>query len=105
MISTCAVCHAYDETVIHSLLECCVAKACWISSFVGFLGHCSSFLEWLDHIFTRCSKEECHIAMMICWRIWVNRNDKVWNNKASSVNQVRNSATQLLYQWQEAKKQ
>lgn len=102
---TCAVCHASDETVIHSLVECNVAKACWISSSVGFVGHCYSFLEWLDHIVTRCSKEECHIAMMICWRVWINRNDKVWNNKTGSVNQVLNSAGQLLYQWQAAKKQ
>lgn len=102
---TCAVCLASDETILHSLVECNVAKACWISSSVGFVGHCYSFLEWLDHIFTRCSKEECHVAMMICWRVWINRNDKVWNNKTGSVNQVLNSAGQLLYQWQAAKKQ
>ena len=74
---TCAVCLASDETVLHSLVECNVAKACWIYSSVGFVGHCYSFLEWLDHIFTHCSKEECHVAMMICWRVWINRNDKV----------------------------
>lgn len=102
---TCAVCLASDETALHSLVECNVAKACWISSSVGFVGHCYFFLEWLDHIFTRCSKEECHVAMMICWRVWINRNDKVWNNKTGSVNQVLNSAGQLLYQWQVAKKQ
>ena len=77
LISTCTVCHAFDEIVLHYLLEYCFAKSCWFSSPVGFVGHCSSFLEWLDHIFTRCSKEECHVAMMICWRIWVNYNDKV----------------------------
>ena len=86
ILSTCVVCHTSDETVIHSLVECNVAKACWICSSVGFVGHCDSFLEWLDYIFTRYNKEECHIAMMICWRIWINCNDKVWNNKASSVN-------------------
>lgn len=71
---------------------------------MGFVGHCSSFLDWLDHIFTRCNKDECNIVVMLCWRIWINRNDRVWNNKASSAYQVLNSAGQLLYQWQVAKK-
>lgn len=69
IISTCAVCNAYEETVLHSLLECSFAKSCWISSPVGLVGHCSSFLDWLDHIFTRCGKNECNNAMMLCWRI------------------------------------
>ena len=43
--------------------------------------------------------------MMICWRIWVNRNNKAWNNTASSVCQILNSAGQFLYQWQAAKQQ
>ena len=43
--------------------------------------------------------------MMICWRIWIHRNDKIWNQKNGSVQQVLNSAGQFLYQWQAAKKQ
>ncbi|KAH9684396.1 reverse transcriptase domain-containing protein [Citrus sinensis] len=37
--------------------------------------------------------------------IWVNRNNKVWNNTACSVCQILNSAGQFLYQWQAAKRQ
>ncbi|KAH9769784.1 putative reverse transcriptase/RNA-dependent DNA polymerase [Citrus sinensis] len=78
---------------MHALIECSFAKSCWFSSPVGFVGYCTSFFG------------DCNIAMMICWRIWIHRNDIIWNNKISSVQQVLNSAGQLLYQWQVAKKQ
>ncbi|KAH9717145.1 putative reverse transcriptase/RNA-dependent DNA polymerase [Citrus sinensis] len=81
--STCSVCNAYEETVLHSLVTCSFAKSCWNSSSVGFVGYCSTFLDWLAHVFTRC----------------------IWNNTASSVCQILNSAGQFLYQWQEAKQQ
>ncbi|KAK9195743.1 hypothetical protein WN943_003868 [Citrus x changshan-huyou] len=103
--STCSVCNAYEETVLHSLVACSFAQSCWNSSSVGFVGYCSTFLDWLAQVFIRCSKEECNIAMMICWQIWVNRNNKVWNNTACSVCQILNSAGQFLYQWQAAKRQ
>ena len=103
--STCAVCSANEESVLHALIECSFAKSCGFSSPVGFVGCCGSFLGWLEHIFTRCSREDCNIAMMICWRIWIHRNDIIWNDKFGSVQQVLNSAGQLLYQWQVAKKQ
>ena len=86
--STCTVCNAHEEPVTHALIECSFAKSCWISSHVGFIGHCSFFLDWLDHIFTRCSKDECNVAIMLCWRIWINRNNRVWNNKICSAYQV-----------------
>ncbi|KAH9718961.1 reverse transcriptase domain-containing protein [Citrus sinensis] len=77
IISTCAVCNANEETVMHALIECSFAKTCWFSSPVGFVGYCTSFLTWLEHIFAYCSADDCNIAMMICWRIWIHRNDKI----------------------------
>ncbi|KAH9661644.1 rnase h domain-containing protein [Citrus sinensis] len=83
---------ANEESVLHALIECSFAKSCWFSSPVGFVGCCASFLGWLEHIFTRCSREDCNIAMMICWRIWIHRNDIIWNDKFGSVQQVGNGA-------------
>ncbi|XP_015382113.1 uncharacterized protein LOC107175236 [Citrus sinensis] len=90
---------------MHALIECSFARSCWFSSPVGFVGTCTSFLGWLEHIFTRCSEDDCNIAMMICWPIWIHGNDKIWNQKNGSVQQVLNSAGQFLYQWQATKKQ
>lgn len=101
----CSVCNAYNESVIHILVDCGFAKSCWIASPVGYIGQTSSFLEWLGLIFSRCSKEDCDLAAMICWKIWAHRNDKVWNNRSGRVYQILNSAGHLLYQWQSLRKQ
>ncbi|KAH9724860.1 putative reverse transcriptase/RNA-dependent DNA polymerase [Citrus sinensis] len=76
IMPTCSLCHACNETVTHALLECGFAKSCWMSSAVGFLGHYSSFLDWLESIFSTYSRENCQLAAMICWRIWIHRNDR-----------------------------
>lgn len=69
IMPTCSLCHACSEIVTHALLECGFAKSCWMSSAIGFLGHYSSFLEWLESIFSTYSRENCQLAAMICWRI------------------------------------
>ncbi|KAH9683148.1 reverse transcriptase domain-containing protein [Citrus sinensis] len=102
---TCSLCNACNETVTHALLECGFARSCWISSAVGALGHYTSFLGWLEFIFTMYNKENCQLAAMICWRIWIHRNDFVWNQRRSSGLQVLNSAGRMLFQWQSAKNQ
>ncbi|XXG86094.1 hypothetical protein AAC387_Pa11g1057 [Persea americana] len=105
VMPTCSFYNAYSETITHALVDCDFAKSCWISSSIGYVGNCSSFLVWLEHIFSRCSKEECNLVVMICWRIWINRNDKIWNNKHGRVNHILNSAGQFLFQWQTVRKQ
>ncbi|KAH9672066.1 reverse transcriptase domain-containing protein [Citrus sinensis] len=52
--STCSVCNAYEKTVLHSLVACSFAQSCWNSSSVGFVGYCSTFLDWLAQVFIRC---------------------------------------------------
>ena len=36
LISTCVVCHAFDKTVLHSLLKCCFANSYWFFFLCGF---------------------------------------------------------------------
>ncbi|XP_052297151.1 uncharacterized protein LOC127902326 [Citrus sinensis] len=105
IMPTCSLCNAYNETVTHALLECGFAKSCWISSDVGVLGHYSSFLDWQELIFSTYSRENCQLAAMVCWRIWIHRNDRLWNHRNSSALQVLNSAGRFLFQWQNARKQ
>lgn len=97
MLPTCSVCNAYNKSVIHALVECGFSKSCWIASHVGYVGQMSSFMEWLGIIFSRCNKEECELATMICWRIWAHRNDKVWNKRCGRFYQILNSASHLLH--------
>ncbi|KAH9792007.1 putative reverse transcriptase/RNA-dependent DNA polymerase [Citrus sinensis] len=100
-----AVCNTCNQSIIHILVDCGFAKACWIASPVGYIGHISSFMEWLGIIFNRCSKEECELVAMVCWRIWAQCNDKVWNIRCGRVYQIINSAGHLLHQWHYWRKQ
>lgn len=77
VLPTCSICNAASETVSHVLVDCNFAKVCWISSLIGYIVHCPSFLLSLENVFGRCNKEDCELAVMICWRLWLNRNDKV----------------------------
>lgn len=69
VLPTCSVYNAYNQSIIHALVECGFAKSCWIASHVGYVGQMSSFMEWLGIIFSRCNKDDCELAAMICWRI------------------------------------
>ncbi|KAH9735545.1 putative reverse transcriptase/RNA-dependent DNA polymerase [Citrus sinensis] len=100
----CPICSAANEFVLHCLMECLFSQSCWLLSSIGFVRSYSSFFEWIEQMFNRCSKEECKLAMMVCWRIWLNRNDKVWNGHSSRAQNLVNAAGRYLFQWQEARK-
>ncbi|XP_024038311.1 uncharacterized protein LOC112097351 [Citrus clementina] len=100
----CPICSAANEFVLHCLVECLFSQSCWLLSTIGFVRSYSSFFEWIEQMFNRCSKEECKLAMMVCWRIWLNRNDKVWNEHSSRAQNLVNAAGRYLFQWQEARK-
>ena len=48
--------------------------------------------------------EDCKLAMMVCWRLWLNRNDKVWNGHVSRAQNLVNAAGHYHFQWQEARR-
>ncbi|XP_024033517.1 uncharacterized protein LOC112095650 [Citrus clementina] len=75
--ASCPICHTSSETVFHVLVTYPFAKACWISSVLGFNGSCG---------------------------LWLNRNNKVWNDVNGRVQNVVNSAGQNLFLWQQARK-
>lgn len=70
VLPTCSICNASIETVLHVLVDCNFVKSCWISSPIGNVARCSSFLFWLEDVFGRCKNEDCELAVMICWKLW-----------------------------------
>ncbi|KAH9754875.1 reverse transcriptase domain-containing protein [Citrus sinensis] len=100
----CPICNAENESVLHCLVECLFAQSCWLLSSIGTFGSCSSLFDWFEQVFTRCCKDDCNLAVMLCWRLWFNRNDKVWNNHGSRAQSLVNAAGHCLFQWQEAKR-
>ena len=62
------------------------------------------FVDWLESIFARCSSDDCDLAAMTCWSLWVNRNAKVWKNRNGRLYGVFNLAGQVIFQWQFVRK-
>ncbi|KAH9678675.1 putative reverse transcriptase/RNA-dependent DNA polymerase [Citrus sinensis] len=102
--ASCPICHTSTETVFHVLVTSPFAKACWISSVMGFNGSCVSFVHWLEDLFSRCNIDDCSLTAMVCWGLWLNMNNKVWNDVKWRVQNVLNSAGQNLFLWQQARK-
>lgn len=49
--------------------------------------------------------EEMKIISMVCWSLWKNRNNIVWNQKSLEATKAVNSAILVLNQWQSVLKQ
>ncbi|KAH9767473.1 reverse transcriptase domain-containing protein [Citrus sinensis] len=90
----CTICNASLETTYHVLVDCPFAKQCWMVSLVGFARNFVNFGAWLDALFIRCSIEDSCLAAMVCWGLWQNQNNKVWNHVVGRVSQVLNKAGQ-----------
>ena len=100
----CPICSAANESVYHCLVDCVFANSCWLLSSLGTGGSCTSFFDWIEQTFIKCSKEECNLVVMVCWKLWLNRNDKVWNGHNGRAKSLVNAAGHYLFQWQEAKR-
>lgn len=100
----CPICSAANESVYHCLVDCLFAKSCWLLSSLGTGRSCTSFFEWIEQTFSKCSKEECNLAVIVCRKLWLNRNDKVWNGHNGRAKGLVNAAGHYLFQWQEAKR-
>ena len=96
----CPLCHASSESICHLLLQCPFARTCWMTSSIVFFGDGSNLLLWLEALFNRYSLEQTQLALMICWSLWQNRNAMVWRGKTSGVQQLLNSTSHFLFQWQ-----
>ncbi|KAH9748984.1 putative reverse transcriptase/RNA-dependent DNA polymerase [Citrus sinensis] len=89
----CPLCHSSSESIFHIL----------ISSVIGFNGTCLHFDQWLEELLGRCNLDECSLAAMICWGLWLNRNNKVWKGVNGRVQSMVNVAGQSLFFWQQAR--
>lgn len=101
--SLCPVCNTNMETTAHVLVNCDFAKLCWETVNLRKQFYTvSSFTEWFSGMVQDYNMEEMKIISMICWSLWKNRNNIVWNQKSSEVTEVVNSAILVLNQWQSA---
>ena len=57
----------------------------------------TGYLKYVPLIFA------CH-AIMICWTLWINRNNIVWKNHKWSLVQILTTANRRFTQWNEAQR-
>jgi hypothetical protein len=88
----CVFCHQ-DETIKHLFFHCRVARSIWsvIQVASTLFPPCSItniFGNWLNGIDNRFKKHIRVGAIAFIWSLWLCRNDKVFNDKNSSILQV-----------------
>uniref|UniRef100_A0A803Q3L9 Reverse transcriptase zinc-binding domain-containing protein n=1 Tax=Cannabis sativa TaxID=3483 RepID=A0A803Q3L9_CANSA len=98
--SSCPRCNREAESIAHCIVGCNFVSACWRFSGLSHdsIGN-SSFGDWFQQQFQRWNNGERQMGAMLCWAIWQDRNNKVWNDKSGSVKNVVALARTNLEQW------
>ncbi|XP_019197196.1 PREDICTED: uncharacterized protein LOC109191080 [Ipomoea nil] len=89
-----------EETTLHIFTECIYAKAVWSLSGLPLITHgFNSFAQWLDFQFKNLEKGSCCLLLMLCWKLWTARNDKVWNGSLPSPSTLVEGSRRYLANW------
>lgn len=99
----CVFCH-HDETIKHLFFQCSFARTIWsliqmASGIYPPTSVANIFGNWLFGIDVKYRILIRVGALAVIWSLWLCRNDKVFNNKASSFLQVIYRSTALLRLW------
>uniref|UniRef100_A0A803PKP8 Reverse transcriptase domain-containing protein n=1 Tax=Cannabis sativa TaxID=3483 RepID=A0A803PKP8_CANSA len=101
--TNCPWCNANAETSFHLFVQCPVAQACWCN--IG-LAVCNTqavtFAAWFQAGLESWDAATKIEVSMLCWALWKYRNDKVWNAKSPTVDQIVTSAKLTLANWLDA---
>ena len=99
----CVFCH-HEETIKHLFFQCKLARCIWsviqiASGLYPPYSVANVFGNWLhmiDHKFRTLLRVG---ALAIIWSLWLHRNDKIFNDKSTSLLQVIYRCTGTLRLW------
>jgi hypothetical protein len=99
----CVFCHQ-DETIKHLFFQCHFARSIWsviqvASTLYPPRSIANIFGNWLNGIEHRFKKHIRVGAIAFIWSLWLCRNDKVLNDKQSSILQVIYRGISILRLW------
>lgn len=102
----CPICASHEESSIHLLFMCPFARQVWsLSPFSQFFN--SAPMDSIESIFDECllrlTKDHIELLIFICWGIWGARNDWVWRNERTTVEQGLTKARNMVLEYQRAK--
>lgn len=90
----CVLCQQLtEETIMHLLFYCPFAVACWDSLNFGFADNLpvpQIFAAWRVFLNAPFALD---IFILACWSIWMMRNDVIFRNKVSSVQDFKRNLT------------
>ncbi|XP_075074403.1 uncharacterized protein LOC107830363 [Nicotiana tabacum] len=89
----------HPKTVEHCLLNCTMAKTCWLQSHVGWREIILNMEQWFNKLNHTLNKKEIEEAIMICWEIWNYRNGVIWNQRTSTVDRILDKAISFINEW------
>ncbi|XP_062112948.1 uncharacterized protein LOC133824099 [Humulus lupulus] len=96
----CPLCNTDRESICHVLVSCSFAQACWHRLGIGCIPTPQGiFSSWLSSILSLYSREKRQWAVMLLWALWKSRNDLVWQQRGSEVDEVIVLAKTVLNQW------
>ncbi|XP_074352290.1 uncharacterized protein LOC141691450 [Apium graveolens] len=99
----CPVCNEAADTIMHILVQCKIAKACWQVFNAGTnIEGALKFIDWLAGILEGQSKNSKAKILTLCWSIWRSRNDLVWHNKRWTILRIVAKVWEYLSQWNAA---
>ncbi|XP_074327492.1 uncharacterized protein LOC141665405 [Apium graveolens] len=99
----CPVCNDEIEAVYHVLVTCSMAKQCWNALGINTEeNNSSNFDRWVNSLFQKCKIIELQEVFMVCWSLWNNRNEVIWNQRGKEYSDVCKLAKLLLNQWKNA---
>ncbi|XP_019198405.1 PREDICTED: uncharacterized protein LOC109192286 [Ipomoea nil] len=102
----CSMCQSEEETTSHLFINCSFAKECWdLSGIPVSTSVFPSFEFWVDHHVAMLDKDQCRLLLLICWRIWLARNNKIWNNKITTSRRLVEATKLFLADWNSALEQ
>lgn len=87
--SSCPMCNAEVENRAHLFLNCNFTRLVWNVLVVPNsirLNHNLHFIDWLNELEFKVDVGMCDLskALLICWKIWKERNQMVFQNKVSN---------------------
>ncbi|XP_031127426.1 uncharacterized protein LOC116029515 [Ipomoea triloba] len=92
----CPMCGLEPESVVHLFVNCTFVHACWNELNRDWrMEYVESFDTWIREVWDVLPKEMIIKIVIVCWGLWQNRNQMVFNNQCMDPKSMVVSA--LLY--------
>lgn len=91
-----------NETISHLFVECNLARDCW--NYLNgpiILNNYSSFTDWVEINLRIFYKDQSCLFIVICWMIWLARNDVIWNSRFTTGRIIVEKDKHYLRNWKE----